>query len=177
MGGTCSYTCTQSLSLLSIETYQKYKNLKLHLSSEEKGLQNVSFGDGLSSGEKRVKKVTFEDQELHQSCQTPVKEYSPQTPAEKDGVFGSSLNKKPKKANRGCVGVGKGEGEGERKKVWKLRRWSKSRGYHTVVVNGEEERNGEETSGENEQVPESGPAAEEEAKVHLRCDKISKLFP
>ena len=37
------------------------------------------------------------------------------------------------------------EGEGERKSVWKLRRWSKGRGHHTVMVKKEEE--GEEREG------------------------------
>ena len=113
-----------------------------------------------------MKKVTFAYQELHQSCPTLVTKYSQQPPAGKDGVFGSSLNKKPKKANEGCVSVGKEEGEGEKKTVWKLRRWNKSRGYHTVVVNGEEERDGGGASGDNKQVPESGPAAEDEDKVY-----------
>ena len=30
--------------------------------------------------------------------------------------------------------------EGERKSVWKLRRWGKGRGHHTVVVKKEKEK-------------------------------------
>ena len=42
-----------------------------------------------------------------------------------------------------------------------------------MVVNGEEERDGGGTSGDNKQVPESGPAAEDEDKVYLHCEEIS----
>ena len=83
-------------------------------------------------------------------------------------MFGLSLNKKPKKEGKGDAGVGKGEGE--RKSVWKLRRWSKSRGYHTVVVNGEGEKDhgqGCEKT-DNTEIAETGRTAKEESnKVHV----------
>ena len=100
-----------------------------------------------------MKQVHFED-DIHVESQR-----SPSSPTQpiKDGIFGISLNKEPKKKKKinGDFYVGgKREGEGERKSVWKLRRWSKSRGHHTVVVKKEEEeeeegREGQQKRGEN----------------------------
>ena len=114
--------------------------------------------------EKRTKTVHFEDHE-QQLCQTLVEKDCQPTLVVKDGVFGSSLNKKLKRSNEGVV---RGEGEEERKSVWKLRRWSRRRGYHTVVVNGEGERDGGEGGEKNDkETPKPRAASEEESKVHV----------
>lgn len=96
---------------------------------------------GESSEEKKVKRVHFEDDTECQGSSPPP----PTQSTKEDGVFGVSLNKKPKKkVVNGDFYVGRREGEGERKSVWKLRRWSKSRGHHTVMVKKEEEGEGRE---------------------------------
>ena len=131
-----------------LETYQEYKKVKSHLSGE-------------GTEEKKVKRVHFED---HIECQRSPPPHTQST--KEDDVFGVSLNKKPKKRMNGDFYIGRRrEGEGERKSVWKLRRWSKSRGHHTVVVKkeGEEEvaeegREGEQRREENDKdMAGSGP--------------------
>ena len=85
-----------------------------------------------------MKRVHFEDGiECQRSSPPP-----PSRSTKEDAVFGASLNKKPKKKKvvNGDFYVGeRREGEGERKSVWKLRRWTKGRGHHTVMVKKEEE--------------------------------------
>lgn len=61
------------------------------------------------------------------------------TNGEKDEVFGSFLNKKPKKET---VLKDKSQQEPEKHATWKLRRWTKG-GYKTVVMNSDEEKCGE----------------------------------
>ena len=88
----------------------------------------------------------------------------PPTAAVEEGVFGSTLNKKPKqRTDRDAVGK-EGSDGGERKSVWKLRRWSKGRGHHTVIVNGDGERDGDKQKSEdvNKEDTESGASCEEE---------------
>ena len=97
-----------------------------------------------------MKHVHFEDDIHVESQRSPPSLIQPK----KGGVFGISLNKEPKKkkkTNGDFYVGGKREGEGERKSVWKLRRWSKSRGHHTVVIKKEEEngREGQQKRGEN----------------------------
>jgi hypothetical protein len=121
-----------------IETYREYKKVKSCLSGE-------------GAEEKKVKRVHFEDDI---ECQGSPPPPPTQSTKEDGGVFGVSLNKKPKKKMNGDFYVG-GRREGERKSVWKLRRWSKSRGHHTVMVKEEEQGEGEEGKGrEGEQVGE-----------------------
>ena len=89
-----------------------------------------------------MKRVHFDDDIEYQRSPPP-----PTQSTKEDDVFGTSLNKKPKKKMNGDFYIGgRREGEGERKSVWKLRRWSKSRGHHTVVVKkeGEEKEEGRE---------------------------------
>ena len=110
-----------------------------------------------------MRRVHFEDDIECQRSPSP-----PAQSTKEDGVFGISLNKKPKKKMNGGFYVGgRREGEGERKSVWKLRRWSKSRGHHTVVVKkegkGEEEegREGEQKREENDKhMAGSGPISD-----------------
>ena len=95
------------------------------------------------SAEKKVKRVHFEDD---LDCQrSPVPPTC--TQSKEDGM------EKPKKKNGDFYIGGRREGEEEKKSVWKLRRWSKSRGHHTVVVKKEEEeeegREGEQRREEN----------------------------
>ena len=111
-----------------LETYREYKKLKSRLSGE-------------GSAEKKVKRVHFKDDIECQRSPSP-----PTQSTIEDGVFGTSLNKKPKKKMNGDFYVGERREE-ERKSVWKLRRWSKSRGHHTVVVKNEEEGEGREGEG------------------------------
>ena len=121
-----------------LETYREYKKVKSRLSVK-------------GSQEKKVKHIHFEDNIHVESQRSPPSLIQPK----KDGVFDISLNKEPKKKKKinGDFYVGgKREGEGERKSVWKLRRWSKSRGHRTVVVKKEEEedgREGQQKRGEN----------------------------
>ena len=93
-----------------------------------------------------MKRVHFED---GIECQRSP----PPAHTKEESVFGLSLNKKPKKKkmNGEAYVGGRGEEDGERKRVWKLRRWSKSRGHHTVVV---------ENGGEGEEGRECGEAGE-----------------
>ena len=131
----------QQPSCLSfLETYQEYKKVKSHLSGEEKKMKRVHFEDNIE-------------------CQG-----SPPLPTQskEDGVFSASLNKKPKKKMNGDFYVGgRREGEGERKSVWKLCRWSKSRGHHTVVIKKEEGREGEQRREENNKdMAGSGPSGD-----------------
>ena len=134
---------------LSTETYREYKEVKSCLS-----------GEGVK--EKKVKRVHFEQQEHQQSPPTGIR---------KDGVFGLSLNNKPKTKMNGDTHTGKGEGE--RKSIWKLHRWSKNRGHHTVVVNGEEEKDCEQGSEETDkETPES--TTEESKKVSKGVNKTYK---
>ena len=114
-----------------LETYQEYKKVKSRLSGSRDKAANRGQSENGVEGQGS----------------------SPPAHTEEDGVFGSSLNKKPRKKANGdfCV-RGRGEGEGERKSVWKLRKWSKIRGHHTVVVKEEESKGhaGEEKSKEKD---------------------------
>ena len=114
--------------LSSLETYWEYKKVKSHLSGE-------------GSAEKKMKRVHFEDDI---ECQRSP----PPTNSKEDGVFGLALNKNPKKKVNGDFYIG-GRREEERKSVWKLHRWSKSHGHHTVVV--KEEGDGEEEEGRDDE--------------------------
>ena len=145
-----------------LETYREYKKVKSHLS-----------GEGIA--EKKGKRVHFEDDLEYQRSSLP-----PPTRPKEDGVFGISLNKKPKKKkemNGDFYVGGKRDGEGERKSVWKLRRWSKSRGHHTVVVKKEgggeeeeEEREGGQISEEKDKdMAASGPNNENEVRTLHVC--------
>ena len=97
-----------------------------------------------------MKRVHFEDDT---ECQRSP---PPPTQPKEDGVFGVSLNKKPKKKMNGDFYIGgRREEEGERKSVWKLRRWSKSRGHHTVVIKKEGEEEQGKREGEAEQAREN----------------------
>ena len=125
-----------------------------------------------------MKRVHFED-DIHVESQR-----SPPSPTQpkKDGVFGISLNKEPKKKKKinGDFYVGgKREGDGERKSVWKLRRWSKSRGHHTVIVKKEEEdgREDEQKRRENDiDVAAIGPNSDEMSnEVHCTCMYVCTL--
>lgn len=112
-----------------VETYREYKKVKSHLS-----------GEGIE--EKKVKRVHFDD-DVECQRSSPL---LPTQSTKEDGVFGASLNKKPKKKKvvNGDFYVGeRREGEGERKSVWKLRRWSKGRGHHTVMIKEGERGEGE----------------------------------
>ena len=150
--------------LLLAETYQEYKKVKSRLSGE-------------GSVEKKVKRVHFKDDvEVQRSPPPP-------TQPKKDGVFGISLNKQPKKKKKinGDFYVGgKREGEGERKSVWKLRRWSKSRGHHTVVVKKEEEedgREGQQKSRENDvDVAAIGPNSDEITNEVRMCLCVRAVY-
>ena len=122
----------------SLETYQEYKKAKSRLS-------------GKGSAEKKVKRVHFEDNIEYRRSPSPLTCTSQST--KEDGVFGISLNKKPKKKMNGDFYIG-GRREGERKSVWKLRRWSKGRGHHTVVVKKEGEKEEEKREDEEERVTE-----------------------
>ena len=117
-------------SSIFVETYREYKKVKSCVSGE-------------GSEEKKAKRVHFEnDIECQRSSPPP-----PSQSIKEDAVFGVSLNKKPKKKKvvNGDFYVGeRREGEGERKSVWKLRRWSKGRGHHTVMVKKEGEGEGRE---------------------------------
>ena len=122
-------------SSIFVETYREYKKVKSCISGE-------------GNEEKKVKRVHFED---GVECQRSSPPHTPFTKG--DGVFGVSLNKKPKKkkvVNGDFYVGGRREGEGERKSVWKLRRWSKGRGHHTVTVEKEEEGEGEHTREERD---------------------------
>ena len=91
---------------------------------------------------------------------------SPPARTKEDGVFGLSLNKKPKKKKtNGEAYVGeRGEEDGERKRVWKLRRWNKSRGHHTVVVkNGGGVEEYEQSVEEDKEMNGSGTKTEEKS--------------
>ena len=117
-----------------VETYREYKKVKSCVSGE-------------GNEEKKVKRVHFEDDTGCQRSSPP-----PSQSTKEDAVFGVSLNKKPKKkkvVNGDFYVGGKREGEGERKSVWKLRRWSKGRGHHTVMVKKEEEGEGDGREGEH----------------------------
>ena len=132
-----SHSIHNLCSSIFVETYREYKKVK-------------SCVSGGGSEEKKVKRVHFEDGiECQRSSPPP-----PTQSTKVDGVFGVSLNKKPKKkkvVNGDFYVGGRREGEGERKSVWKLRRWSKGRGHHTVTVKKEE---GEGDGREGEQIRE-----------------------
>ena len=82
-----------------------------------------------------------------------------------EGVFGKDLNKKPKtKAGDGGGGGKEKEGTGERKSMWKVRRWSKDRGHHTVVVNGNGMSNEGESGGDTDKTVKECEVRDEEAK-------------
>ena len=142
-----------------LETYREYKKVKSRLSGE-------------GSAEKEVKRVHFE---VDVGCQRSP---SPPTQTTKeDGVFGVSLNKKTKKKmNRDFYVGGTREGEGERKSVWKLRRWSKGRGHHTIVVKkeGEEEEDKrddkEERATDKKEQDMAGSTTNMEEKANEVCD-------
>jgi hypothetical protein len=116
-------------------------------------------------------------------CQRSPPPLPTQSTKEDGGVFGVSLNKKPKKKVNGDFYVG-GRREGERKSVWKLRRWSKSRGHHTVMVKEEgdgeegEGREGEQTGEDkNKDMAASGPNNEnDKVHVHLYVEKCTQAY-
>ena len=97
-------------------------------------------------------------------------------PYPEGGVFGKDLNKKPKtKARDGGGGGKEREGTGERKSVWKVRRWSKNRGHHTVVVNGNEMSNEGESGGDTDMAMKESEVKDEEVKDKVGVKKLLSL--
>ena len=129
-----------TIYLHSLETYREYKKVKSLFSGEET---------------KEKKAGICED-----ASQLP-----PQPAHKEGGVFGTSLNKKPKKKDGGQEK--EGEWGGERKSVWKVRRWSKNRGHHTVVVNGSGEMDEGERSEDTDKEMAESSTKEEKSKVGL----------
>ena len=138
-------------NVFQIETYSEYKKVKSLVTGGE---------------DKKEKKVTF--------CE----DASPSLALKEEEVFGKDLNKKPKTKAGDDGGRGKErEGSRERKSMWKVRRWSKDGGHHTVVVNGNGMSNEGENGGDTDKAVKESEVKDEEAKNKVDISLSLSLFP